>query len=186
LLFKDPFQNLQAIYKKVALMNKTDVKRVHPSKDKWVVPKELLNALGKFDQDVYAPYNRPWDSATAYYTIIDDGLNQNWTGRVFCHPPNGKQTYDWLERCAKHGNAIALVYAKTDAKYFQDIVLKQATAVLFIKGRVKFHYTDGNKADSAPLPSLLVAFDQVTGRLLEESGIGGSFLWLKNSVKNAG
>ena len=167
-------------------MNTTEERKVHPSKDKWVVPREILNKIGAIDLDVYAPFNRPWDTAKSHYTIIDDGLNQNWTGRVFCHPPNGKQTHAWLERCAKHGNAIALVYAKTDAKYFQDIVLKKATAVLFIKGRVKFHYTNGNKADSAPLPSLLVAFDQETGRVLEESGIGGSFLWLKNSVKSAG
>ncbi len=157
-------------------MNKTDEKRVHPSKDKWVVPKELLNALGKFDQDVYAPYNRPWDSATAYYTIIDDGLNQNWIGRVFCHPPNGKETYAWLEMCAKHGNAVALVYAKTDAKYFQEIVLKQATAVLFIKGRVKFYYTNGKRADSAPLPSILVAFNGSNSEILRTCGINGTFV----------
>ena len=163
-------------------MNTVDCQRkVHPSKDKWVVPQTIINKLGEIDLDVYAPYNRPWDSATVNYTIIDDGLNQDWIGRVFCHPPDGKQSYAWLERCANYGNAIALVYAKTDAKYFQDIILKQAMAVLFIKGRVKFHYTDGKKADSAPLPSLLVAFDHETARALEASGINGSFLWLKNS-----
>jgi hypothetical protein len=160
-------------------MNTTEVKNVHPSKDKWVVPKTIIDKLGEFDLDVYAPFNRPWDTAKSHYTIIDDGMNQDWRGRVFCHPPNGKETYAWLERCTKHGNAIALLYAKTDAKYFQDIVLKQATAVLFIKGRVKFHYTNGNKADSAPLPCVLVAFNGSNSEILGTCGINGIFLPLK-------
>ena len=151
---------------------------VHPSNDKWVVPKEILNHLGEFDLDVYAPFNRPWDVAPNNYTIIDDGLNQPWYGKVFCHPPDGKLTYSWLEKCARYGSCIALVYSKTDSAYFQSIIIKYASAALFFKGRVKFHYTDGSKADSAPLPSVLVAFDAKNAKVLESSGIEGSFIWL--------
>ncbi len=165
-------------------MNNNDEKKVSPADDKWVVPQIIMDKLGDIDMDVYAPFNRPWDSAKEHLTILDDGLNKDWKGRVFCNPPDGALTYPWLERCAKHRNAIALVYAKTDAAYFQDIVMKYATAVIFIKGRVKFHYTDGAKADSAPLPSILVAFSYQTGCVLEDSGINGSFMWLKKSAKS--
>ena len=151
---------------------------VHPSKDKWIVPQEILNKLAEFDLDVYAPFNRPWDVARYNYTIIDDGLNKPWYGKVFCHPPDGKLTYSWLEKCARYGSCIALVYSKTDSAYFQNIIMKYASAALFIKGRVKFHYTDGSKADSAPLPSMLVAFDAKNAKVLENSGIEGSFVWL--------
>ena len=166
-------------------MNSIDSQRkVHPSKDKWVVPLELINRLGEFDLDVYAPYNRPWNTALKHYTIIDDGLINDWDGRVFCNPPDGAVTYLWLDRCAQYGNCTALVYAKTDTAYFQNIIMKYASAILYIKGRVKFYYTDGSKADSAPLPSMLVAFDAKNGEILEGSGIGGSFIWLKNPTKS--
>ena len=158
-------------------------RKVHPSKDKWVVPIELINSLGEFDLDVYAPYNRPWNTALKHFTIIDDGLINAWNGRVFCNPPDGAATYLWLDRCAQYGDCTALVYAKTDASYFQDIIMKYASAILFIKGRVKFHRTDGSKADSAPIPSMLVAFDTENGEILENSGISGSFIWLKHFKK---
>lgn len=153
--------------------------KVHPSDDKWVVPKEMLDRLGKFDQDVYAPFNRPWDSAEEHLTIIDDGLNTTWRGRIFCHPPDGILMYSWLEKCAQHRNAVALINSKTDAKFFQDIILEHAHAILFIKGRVKFHYTNGKRADSCPLPSVLVAFDDANAKLLKESGINGKLILLK-------
>lgn len=155
------------------------IRTVRPSNDKWIVPKELLEKLGAFDQDVYAPFNRPWDSANEHLTIIDNGLNAVWHGRVFCHPPDGTTSYPWLEKCAKHGNATALTYAKTDAKFFQDIILEHAHAILFIRGRLKFHYTNGKKADSSPLPSILVAFDHANAEMLKQSGINGRFIPLK-------
>jgi DNA N-6-adenine-methyltransferase (Dam) len=165
-------------------MNSTKEKKISPADDKWVVPKSIIDKLGDIDMDVCAPFNRPWNSAKEHLTVLDDGMNKDWSGRVFCNPPDGALTYSWLEKCVKHRNAIALVYAKTDAAYFQDIIMKSATAVIFIKGRVKYHYTDGTKADSAPLPSMLVAFSHETGCTLEKSGINGSFIWLKKSTKS--
>ena len=155
--------------------------RVHPKEDKWVVPKEIITKLGEFDLDVFAPFNRPWDSAKKHFTIIDDGLKKPWQGRVFCNPPDGRLTSLWLEKCTNYGNCIAMVYAKTDTSYYQNIIMKNAYAILYIKGRVKFHYNDGTQADSAPLPSILVAFDSKNANALENCGIKGSFIRLKNS-----
>ena len=70
-------------------MNTTDEAKVHPADDKWVVPKSIIDKLDDIDMDVYAPYNRPWDTAKVHLTILDDGLNKDWKGRVFCNPPDG-------------------------------------------------------------------------------------------------
>ena len=152
---------------------------IKPHQDKWVVPIEIMDKLGEFDLDVYAPFYRPFETALNYYTILDDGLNKPWYGRVFCHAPDRAETIKWLDKCAKHRNAIALVYAKTDTRYFHDIIIPKAHALLFIRGRVKFCYHDGTKADSAMLPSMLVAFDRDNALLLAESDINGNFIWLR-------
>ncbi len=38
------------------------------------------------------------------------------------NPPYGEQTERWLAKLAKHGNGIALVYARTETKMFFDSV----------------------------------------------------------------
>ncbi len=80
-----------------------------------------------------------------------------WHGRVWCNPPYGKQTAIWLERCAQHGNAVALVFARTGTNWFFDTVWNRATAVFFIRGRLRFYHVSGEQAGSAGAPSVLVA-----------------------------
>lgn len=145
---------------------------------KWCVPQEIINKLGRFDIDPCSPVDRPWNTANEHISIMDDGLTKEWKGRVFCNPPSGEE-YEWVEKCANHGNAIAMLFSKSDTKCFHDIILRYATAILWIKGRVKFHYSNGKRADSAMLASMIVAFNHENAKVLEKSGIVGSFLWLK-------
>lgn len=56
-------------------------------KDEWLTPPEIIRSLGEFDLDPCSPINRPWDTALNHYTIIDNGLKQQWYGRVWCNPP---------------------------------------------------------------------------------------------------
>lgn len=77
-------------------------------KDEWLTPPHIMAALGEFDLDPCAPINRPWPTATTHFTVVDDGLNSDWEGRVFCNPPYGRETQKWLNKCAEHGNCIAL------------------------------------------------------------------------------
>ncbi len=165
-------------------MIETEKTKIHTASDKWVVQRTIIDKLGDIDLCVYEPVNRPWDKAKEHLAILDDGINMDWAGRVFCIPPDGIHTYPWLKKCAKHGNTIALVYAKTDTAYYHEIILHSAKAVIFLKSGVKFHNTDGSKVDSAPLSSMLVAFSTPTGMVLEDSGISGRFMWLKRSAKS--
>lgn len=52
------------------------------SSDEWYTPKEILDALGKFDLDPCAPIRPLWPTAEVMYDQNIDGLSQIWEGRV--------------------------------------------------------------------------------------------------------
>jgi phage N-6-adenine-methyltransferase len=144
--------------------------------DVWLTPPSILEALGEFDLDPCSSLNRPWDTAKHHYTIEDDGLAQEWFGRVWCNPPYGKAMNPFLDKMVKHGNGIVLIFARTETKAFFDYVWDKADAILFIKGRLKFHTPDGKVAGTAGSPSVLIAYGEENVRALETCGIEGKLL----------
>ncbi|MHC1753657.1 DNA N-6-adenine-methyltransferase [Humidesulfovibrio sp.] len=133
--------------------------RVVNGKDEWLTPKHLLERLGSFDLDPCAPVVRPWSTAAKHYTVHDNGLIQEWHGRVWLNPPYGTQTASWLARLAMHRNGIALVFARVDTKAFHEWVWPEADAVLFLRGRITFYNVDGTAASGpAGAPSALIAY----------------------------
>lgn len=148
--------------------------------DEWLTPPEIIKALGTFDTDPCSPINRPWPTATTHYTVIDDGLRQEWLGRVWLNPPYSKEAEKWLKKLADHGNGIALIFARTETAAFFREVWNRAHAVLFIEGRIYFHDVTGRRADAnAGAPSVLIAYDQINSETLQQSGIKGKFIKLK-------
>ncbi len=135
-------------------------------KDEWLTPPDLLRALGAFDLDPCSPVVRPWP--TAAYHLTQGGLNIPWSGRVWCNPPYGTQTGSWLARCAAHGDAIALVFARTETAMFFDHVWPKADSILFLQGRLHFHHVDGTRAAAnAGAPSVLIAYGTANAHCLE-------------------
>lgn len=147
-------------------------------KVEWLTPPEIIRNLGQFDLDPCSPKVRPWDTAKHHYHEDDDGLNKPWIGRIWCNPPYGKQTGLWLEKCADHGNAMSLIFARTDTKMFFDYVWDRADAVLFIKGRLKFYHVDGTQGGAAGAPSVLVAYGKKNAQALIDCGLEGQFVSL--------
>lgn len=148
-------------------------------KDEWLTPPEILKKLGSFDLDPCAPVNRPWDTAEKHFTINDNGLSKEWVGRVWCNPPYGKFTGQWLNKLSEHGNGIALIFARTETKLFFDYVWYNADAILFIEGRLYFHHVCGQRAKAnSGAPSVLIAYGVENVQRLENSGIPGKFLKL--------
>ena len=113
--------------------------------DEWLTPPEILRPLGKFDLDPCAPIMRPWDTAAKHLNVNDDGLRQPWHGRVWCNPPFGREAVKWLNRMVQHGNGIALIFARTETKAFQEHCWRSADAMLFMAGRIKFRLPGGVK-----------------------------------------
>lgn len=126
----------------------------------WYTPSWIFEDLGiQFNLDPCHPKERlPWVPVNKHYSIEDDGLSQEWVGNIWCNPPYGKETPKWLEKMHIHRHGIALVFARTDCKWFHQYVSK-ADAILFLKSRVKF--VDGNGVtggSGAGSGSMLVAW----------------------------
>lgn len=144
--------------------------------DEWLTPPEIVRALGPFDLDPCSPINRPWDTAAQHYSVLDDGLKQTWHGRVWMNPPYGRETGKWLERLANHGDGIALIFARTETAMFGQHGWDRADGMLFLAGRLHFHYVDGTRAAaSGGAPSVLLAYGERNVQALRDSGLPG---WL--------
>tara|TARA_R110001592_G_scaffold181620_2_gene424432 strand:+ start:801 stop:1286 length:486 start_codon:yes stop_codon:yes gene_type:complete len=161
-------------------MNVTFEGKTETGKDEWLTPPELIKALGKFDLDPCSPIKRPWNTASRHFNINDNGLLMPWEGRVWCNPPYGNEAVKWLEKCALHDNAIALTFARTETRMFFRCVWEKATAILFIKGRLKFYHVNGEQGNSAGAPSVLIAYGEENAEILKNCPIKGKFLRIKN------
>jgi len=149
-------------------------RRTSATSDEWYTPPTVFDALGlTFDLDPAAPSGGvPWVPAARHFTKEEDGLAQPWDGRVWLNPPYGRGTEQWLRRLV---DGLALVFARTDTAWFQRIAPK-ATALCFVGGRLRFHRPDGTAGDTAPAPSLLVAFGLPCALGLSESGLGRTLI----------
>jgi hypothetical protein len=146
--------------------------------DVWLTPPAILRALGEFDLDPCSSVGRPWDTAKHHYTIEDDGLAQEWFGRVWCNPPYGPGMAPFLKRMVEHGNGIVLIFARTETRAFFEYIWDKADALLFIKGRLRFHTPDGKVASTAGSPSVLIAYGEENVKALEKCGINGKLVYL--------
>ncbi|QDV37579.1 DNA N-6-adenine-methyltransferase [Tautonia plasticadhaerens] len=156
--------------------------------DVWLTPRYVLDALGTFDLDPCAPAERPWETARTHYTEADDALHRLWIGRVYLNPPYGPQTQHFLRRLAEHGDGIALTYARTETSWFAESVWGAASALLFLRGRVRFCRADGTPAgENAVAPSVLIAYDppgkDSNREALRTCGLDGTFVPLDRPSK---
>jgi hypothetical protein len=146
----------------------------------WLTPPYILEALGAFDLDPCASVDRPWDTARHHYTIEDNGLEQEWFGRVWLNPPYGPKLGPFLEKLSNHsGGGVALVFARTETRAFFDYVWDRATAIFFIKGRIKFHKPNGELAGTSGSPSVLIAYGEAEAKVLENCKLKGKFLRIR-------
>lgn len=146
------------------------------SKDEWLTPPSIINALGEFDLDPCAPIVRPWNTAKCHFTVTDDGLSNSWFGRVWMNPPYSENKF-WLKKLAQHGNGIALLFARTETQMFFDYIWNKADAVFFIKNRLTFFNVDGTLAPaSAGAPSCLIAYGKENAEIIKNSRLKGKFI----------
>jgi len=146
--------------------------------DEWLTPPHIVESLGEFNLDPCSPVNRPWATAKHHFTEIDDGLSREWFGRVWCNPPYGKETFTWLDKLHRHGNGIALIFARTETIGFHEQIWNKADAIFFFKGRLAFHYVDGRKRYVANAPSCLVCYGKENIEYVKSSGLKGKLVIL--------
>lgn len=132
----------------------------------WLTPPEIIAGSGgweSFDLDPCAPYKTPIRTAKRQYSyVFTDGFKAPWFGRVYLNPPyTNAELARWLRRLADHGTGTAFIFARTETAAFFSQVWRRAAGVLFLDGRVHFHYPDGRRAPAnAGAPSVLCAYGQ--------------------------
>lgn len=149
----------------------------------WYTPKWLFDALGvTFDLDPCSPREGGNVPALRKYWLPDhDGLAEPWSGNVWLNPPYGAQTKLWLLRLADHGNGIALVFARTSTRWFQQIAPK-TSAVCFVSRRISFiNGQTGCEGGSPGSDSMLIAFGEANAKVLASSGLGCVFTYASSA-----
>jgi hypothetical protein len=160
----------------------------------WLTPPEIIAALGPFDLDPCASVTQPWPCAARSFTRADNGLLLKWAGRVWLNPPyNVGEIEKWMARLAEHGRGTALIFARTETDAFFRHVWERAAALLFMRGRINFHFGEpwrcprtghryevGDRAPgNAGAPTVLCAYGIDDADILAACRIDGRFVPLR-------
>jgi hypothetical protein len=107
-------------------------------RDEHYTPKWVFEALGlQFDLDVSAPIDLSCSNVPALKTFNenDNGLAQEWKGRVWMNPPYSQMT-PWANKFTEHGHGIALLPVSR-SKWF-NAMWNKADAVTITPHNLKF------------------------------------------------
>lgn len=141
----------------------------------WQTPEVVLDLVRQVGPIVLDPASCDSNptNALAFYTPDDDGLNKPWStnGINYVNPPY-KYCKDWVRKMVAERlrgcDIIALIPARTDTKYWQEMVFPTADSICFWKGRIKFLDPTGEgppvERDPAPMPTALIYWGDEEGR----------------------
>lgn len=152
----------------------------------WLTPLSLLDLLGEFDLDPCCPDEpMPWRTAKRMVSKAADGLSYDWNNqRVWLNPPYGNEAIPFFDKMVSHtGGGIALVFARTENRLWQDHIFPHAKALVFLRGRLRFCRVDGTPGNTSPAPSALVTFDNRDAdflkELIQKGTLNGYFIYNK-------
>jgi len=145
------FRKAQAS-KNVAALTKSE-------SNEWYTPPRYIEAvrrvLGGFDLDPASSADaNAVIQAARYFTEEDDGLKQEWKGRVWMNPPYGRLAASFVVRLAEQygaGNVSAAVVllssASTSTTWFRSL-WRAGPALCFTDHRINFNGVKGNTTGS--------------------------------------
>lgn len=128
--------------------------------DEWYTPRQYVDAarkvMGAIDLDPAScqEANRTV-GATRFYGLEENGLDQEWFGRVWLNPPYSRQLIGrFSEKLVCHylnggvSQAVVLVNSSTDTERWWRLHCS-ATLVCFVKGRIRFQH-QSLRSDNGP------------------------------------
>lgn len=125
--------------------------------NEWYTPPEYIEAarevMGSIDLDpASCDVAQEKVKAKRFFTVDDDGLSKKWNGNVWLNPPYGKDVIGLfaakvVDESRRFDQAVVLVNNATDTAWFHQLA-SVASAVCFIRGRVKFLDKSGKPANT--------------------------------------
>lgn len=125
--------------------------------NEWYTPPEFIEAarevMGGITLDPASCETAQANvKAKRFYTVDDDGLSKKWTGNVWLNPPYSKDCIGlFAEKLVgesrRFDQAVVLVNNATDTTWFHHMA-SVASAVCFLRGRVKFLDKSGKPANT--------------------------------------
>ncbi len=136
--------------------------------DCWQTPEdvlELVREVGVIDLDPCTVMDNP-TFANYPLTPEDDGLSAYWPGfgLVYINFPYSqasawaKKIVHEVERTGMKREYIVLAPARTDTRWWHELVAARPSRVCFWRGRLKFNKPTGEPGQSAPFPSALLYY----------------------------
>lgn len=168
----------------------------------WLTPPSILKSLGEFDLDPCAAIGQPWPTAKVHFTEKENGLIMPWKNidhhthitnsewetipcisviknpRVWLNPPYSTALIiQFMKKMAEHNNGIALVFARTETKFFQQYVFPVCSSILFFDKRIAFYSVNGQQAKSSGgAPSVLIGYGDHNSQAISDSGLPGKHI----------
>ena len=147
---------IAAAYRKAGLEPEANHRAEGTGDNQWFTPEQYIEAaravMGGIDLDPAShPVAQQTVNAERFFTPEDDGLKQEWIGRIWLNPPYAQpligQFVDKL--LEEHGDgrvaqAVMLTHNYTDTSWFHRAEAF-ATLICFTRGRIKFVDEDGDE-----------------------------------------
>ena len=169
----------------------TEIRKPHVSNNsgnnEWYTPPVFIDSarvvMGRIDLD-------PASSAVAnktvmadrYFTSQDDGLAQDWHGRVWLNPPYAqplvRQVAEALVRKFERGDvsqACVLVNNATETVWFQTL-LTTSSAVCLMRSRIRFLDPSGKPRKSPLQGQVVIYFGSAVQEFVREFSKHGACL----------
>lgn len=124
----------------------------------YLTDPKLLELLGPFDTDPCVHTEMPWKTADVMYDINDDGLIQEWEGRIFMNPPY-RGVLKWAKKFVEYDfgkSGIALLNGRSTETKATQLIMEYSDSIYFPKGRLTFFKADGTAYEQKWFPSLLI------------------------------
>jgi hypothetical protein len=136
--------------------------------DDYYTPPWLFQALNvEFDLDVCAPAGGvPWIPAKRSLSIIDDGLNTDWHGRVWMNPPYSAPT-PWIDKFIEHGNGICLIACSRSGSFYK--LWDMADAFMGLPMPLIKFVTAGGESKGIFMPVILAAMGATNVEVMRDS-----------------
>ena len=139
--------------------------------DEVYTPPHIFEALNLvFDLDVCGPVGGlDWIPANRTFSQEDDGLVQDWYGRVWMNPPYSKPT-PWINKWIAHGNGIGLV-PMSKAAWFNVLWERQDVAFISLINTLRF-MTPSGESKGIFMPTVLIGIGVENIEAMRSSGLG--------------